>query len=209
MRLWLIRHPAPSVASGVCYGISDVACAVDDIRSCAQSIAGQLPEGLPILSSPLQRCEHLAQSLQGQREDLVYTSVAALTEMDFGAWEMRSWDAIAPTQLQDWAKDFANYRCGQTGQSAGQFVQQVAGQLALSLQAGWDQAWVTHAGVIRALLWLRRQEGFDAWAAQAQHGQPCVLSLSALLARLRAADWPQDALPFGRSQPWEWPDCPA
>jgi alpha-ribazole phosphatase len=207
MRLHLVRHPKPLVASGVCYGASDVACADVELQTAAVALHSELPKGPKILCSPLQRCERLAQVLLGLEADLAYKTDARLMEMNFGVWEMQAWDAIAPEQLQAWTQDFPAYRCGGSGESAGQLVRRVAQRLLQSAQAGQDEVgqdevaqdeiWITHAGVIRALQWLSSQP-FETFMALAQQ-RPAPLS------QLRAADWPQGVVPFGQVQAWDWP----
>lgn len=214
MKLWLVRHAQPLVGSGVCYGASDVACAPQVLQTSATQLLRELPKSLPILSSPLQRCEHLAQHLCRLEPSFAFRTDAALTEMNFGDWEMRPWHDIAPQELAAWTQDFAHYRCGGSGESTAQFVQRVATRLVRSVQAGRDEIWITHAGVIRALLWLQRQSAFKPWMQalslepQALMAEPALEQPLALppdlLCQLRAADWPKDAVAFGRVLTWGW-----
>ena len=205
MKLWLVRHAQPLVESGVCYGASDVACDPQVLQSTATQLLCELPKGLSIISSQLQRSEHLAQALCRLEPSFALKTDAALAEMHFGDWEMLHWNAITPQELAAWTDDFADYRCGSSGESTSQFVQRVAVRLLRSLQANQDEIWITHAGVIRALLWLQRQQAFKL-LMQAISSAPQVLKLPAvppdLLCQLRAADWPQDALAFGQVLTW-------
>jgi alpha-ribazole phosphatase len=200
MRLYLVRHPQPLVARGICYGASDVVCSAELLETTAHELLKALPTGLRVISSPLQRCEHLAQILCRLQPDLTYKTDEKLAEMHFGAWEMQAWDAIAPEALKAWTDDFAAYRCGGSGESAGQFVQRVAQRLLNSAQSGENEIWITHAGVMRALQWLGGQP-FEVFTALAQ--RPALQY--ALLYQLRAADWPQDAVAFGQVLAWAWP----
>jgi alpha-ribazole phosphatase len=196
MRLFLVRHPKPLVDSGVCYGASDVACAASELEAAALALRDMLPKGLQIVSSPLQRCEQLAHILYGLEPDLAYKTDVRIAEMNFGAWEMLPWNSVSPDELKAWTDDFAGYRCGGSGESTGMFVQRVAQSLFECAQAGQDQIWITHAGVIRALQWLSGQS-FDGFTALVQGSEP--------LSQLRAADWPQGAVAFGQAQAWHWP----
>jgi alpha-ribazole phosphatase len=200
MRLYLVRHPQPLVAQGVCYGASDVACNPQVLETAAQELLQVLPKGLRMISSPLQRCEHFTQILCRLQPDLTYKTDEKLVEMHFGAWEMQAWDAIPPEELKAWTDDFAAYRCGGSGESAGQFVQRVAQRLWRSAQSSENEIWITHAGVIRALQWLGAQP-FEVFTALAQ--RPGLLCEP--LFQLRAADWPKGVVAFGRVQPWDWP----
>jgi alpha-ribazole phosphatase len=99
VRLFLIRHPAPAVAPGTCYGRSDLALAADP-APVADALRPLLPAGLPLYSSPLRRCRELAALLHpAPRLD------PRLVELDFGAWELQSWDAIDRAALDAWAAD--------------------------------------------------------------------------------------------------------
>jgi alpha-ribazole phosphatase len=199
MRLYLVRHPKPLVEAGVCYGASDVVCSTQALEEAVSALLQELPSGLKMISSPLSRCEQLAQILCRREPGFAYKSDEKLTEMDFGAWEMKAWSAIAPEELAAWTDAFATYRCGGSGESTGMFVQRVAKRLQESLQLDEDQVWITHAGVIRAVQWLSSQswESFIALLDPAQ-----------LLSQLRAADWPSNEVVFGRvyqGRPWDWP----
>jgi alpha-ribazole phosphatase len=73
-----------------------------------------------------------------------------LCELNFGAWEMQSWDAIGPLALDAWASNIAGYRPfnGETGYE----LQQRALDWLREISPAYDCAVaVTHAGVMRAL----------------------------------------------------------
>jgi alpha-ribazole phosphatase len=207
MKLFLVRHAQPLVENGVCYGASDVTCDPQVLQTAATQVLQELPKSLSLISSPLQRCEHLAQVLCRREASFALRTDAALAEMNFGNWEMQPWNNIAPQELAAWANDFVHYPCGGSGESTAQFVQRVAARLALSLQAGHDEIWITHAGVIRALIWLQRQSAFKPWM-QAVSSEPLALEIPALphdlLCQLRAADWPQDAVAWSQVLTWHW-----
>ena len=80
MRLWLVRHAEVVAAEGLCYGASDLPADAAATRDAAQALARQLPQGLPMHVSPLQRCELLAQSLKALRPDLMLKTDARLRE---------------------------------------------------------------------------------------------------------------------------------
>ena len=69
MKLWLVRHAQPLVNAGICYGRLDMAADVAATAECARQLAELLPAGIPVRTSPLQRCEHLAHALQALRPD--------------------------------------------------------------------------------------------------------------------------------------------
>ncbi len=95
MRLILVRHPQPEVASGICYGSSDVAVAPHILAAARASLRASLPPHLPLYTSPLSRCA--GAGVSSWRDDLQasrYTHDARLMEMDFGGWELRAWHDI-------------------------------------------------------------------------------------------------------------------
>ncbi|GAB4217625.1 MAG: alpha-ribazole phosphatase [Rhodoferax sp.] len=170
-RLWLVRHAEPQVDPGVCYGALDVPALPQATQAVAQRLAAALPRNAELWTSPLQRCECLAQTLIGLRPDFSINLVAGLREMDFGTWEGQRWDAVPRTELDAWTANFAHHPCG-GAQSVAQFMAQVG--------ACWDAwraqrparptVWITHAGVIRAATLLARGQRHidraDAWPAQ-------------------------------------------
>jgi alpha-ribazole phosphatase len=97
--VWLIRHPAPAIAPGVCYGQLDVGLA-EPVEQAVQDLRAELPHPLRVFSSPLSRCRQLATALD---TDPVFD--ARLAEMHFGEWEGRRWDEIGREALDLWAAD--------------------------------------------------------------------------------------------------------
>lgn len=154
MDLVLIRHPAVAVNAHVCYGASDVPLAGDATQAAAL-LAGRLAalgmrEPQRIETSPLTRCASVAAALAGVRG---YTpqAEARLAEMDFGAWEMRRWDAIERSQIDAWAADFEHAR-DHGGESVAQFDARVSGWFDTLKAHEKSTVWaVTHAGVMRTV----------------------------------------------------------
>ena len=70
MTLWLVRHAQPLIAPGTCYGATDVPADAAATQTAARALALALPHGTRVVSSTLQRCELLMQSVQGLRPDL-------------------------------------------------------------------------------------------------------------------------------------------
>lgn len=146
MQLYLIRHPAPRVAAGVCYGRTDLPLG-EDVAAAAARIAAQLPPQLAIYTSPLQRCRQLAEALHpAPRSD------ARLQEMHFGEWEMRPWNRIQREALDGWAADPLGYVPPQ-GESVGELQRRVHGFVDEARQQGIERAaLVTHAGVMKVIV---------------------------------------------------------
>lgn len=161
MDLVLIRHPAPAIESGVCYGRTDVPLAVDE-RAAAEAIVARLaaldvPLPQALLTSPLIRCAGVARWL-ARRFGCAETIDARLQEIDFGAWERLRWDAIDRAALDAWAADLRHART-HGGESVAQFGARVGEwfetwQQACGAGAARDRTptlVVTHAGVMRVL----------------------------------------------------------
>lgn len=156
MKLWLVRHAQPMVVPGVCYGASDVPVEPLANAGLAEQLAAALPlntppQGMLVLYSPLQRCEHLAQSLCALRPDLPMASEPKLAEMDFGQWELQPWANIPKEALDRWTADFADHRFG-GHESVAEFLARVAAvwDATLARKDVKQLVWLTHAGVIRA-----------------------------------------------------------
>lgn len=153
MKLWLVRHAQPLVAPGVCYGATDIPADPDATAQAAQTLASALPLHLPMVCSPLQRCEQLALSLSALRPDLIFKTEHTehrIAEMNFGQWEGQRWSAIPQAAIDAWTADFADTRVGVHGESVRMFMLRVEGALAQWRACRQDALWVTHAGVVRA-----------------------------------------------------------
>lgn len=165
MDLVLIRHPAPAVERGVCYGRTDVPLAVDEhaaaVAIVARLAALDVPLPQALVTSPLVRCAGVARHL-ARRFGCVETADARLQEIDFGAWERLRWDAIDRAALDAWAADLRHART-HGGESVAQFGARVgewfetwqqagrAAQTAGAARSGAPTLVVTHAGVMRML----------------------------------------------------------
>ncbi len=157
MRLWLIRHAPVEAPPGLCYGASDLPAQAAETQRAAIAMAPRLPHGVALHSSPLQRCTALAGTIGALRPDLDGPTLdPRLAEMDFGAWELQSWQQIARADIDAWTTGFADMPAGVRGESTRIFMQRVGAAWDAWRATGRDAAWVTHAGVIRAVRLLQR-----------------------------------------------------
>ncbi len=156
MLLYLIRHPQPDIAPGICYGHADIAVSPQQCASVQQSLPTSLRQSLaagtlPLYASPLQRCADLARLLHPAP-----CFDARLMELDFGRWELQPWDSIPRAEIDAWAADVVGYAPG-GGESAlamAQRVQQFLHQLGAAKLA--QAAMVAHAGSLRMMMaWQR------------------------------------------------------
>ena len=107
MRFYLIRHPQPEIAVGICYGQTDLDVSEMHCQSVFERLHATLPDGIATFSSPLQRCAKLAQLLTP-----ISILDARLMEMDFGKWEMQHWDLIPRGEIDSWAANVIGYAPG-------------------------------------------------------------------------------------------------
>ena len=155
MRLLLIRHTTPDVPAGQCYGRRDVPAHAAGLASWladwdAGRHAGQPWQGYRrLLSSPARRCAVLADALAGRLALPVETD-PDWQEMDFGAWEGQTWDAIGRAAVDAWAADAVQYAPG-GGESALAMMHRVASGAERLRAAGQDAVLVCHGGPIRML----------------------------------------------------------
>jgi alpha-ribazole phosphatase len=151
MPVYLIRHPQPIEARGLCYGRRDLPVERDAVVAVAAAIRGRIPaailSGAQIFSSPLARCFDLARELASPGKPITCDD---LIEMDFGTWEGKSWEAVPRDELNAWAADVWGYRPG-GGESAA---------MAADRWRRWSRALrpracmlgITHAGIMRVAL---------------------------------------------------------
>lgn len=155
MKLILVRHPAPDVASGICYGRSDVVVAPQNMAASCASLLASLPAHLPLYSSPLSRCSALAQMLARALPASQFTQDPRLAEMDFGDWELRAWQDIERTDIDAWVADLAHYRPG-GGENVLAMAARIDSFLTELLREQHAAAIVIcHAGTIRLLTALQ------------------------------------------------------
>lgn len=158
MKLTLVRHTSLDIAPHVCYGQSDVAVSVnfDNERLALQQKLGNTQFDA-IYTSPLGRCQQLAQALcQDPRlgfsaEDIRHDH--RLKELHFGDWEMQAWEDIPRDVFDVWANDYANLAppngetFSQLHSRAKSFVDEVAKDA-----RNQHILVITHGGLIRALI---------------------------------------------------------
>jgi alpha-ribazole phosphatase len=167
VQIYLIRHPEPPDAVGLCYGRADLKVTASAIAATVAAVRTEIPEavrGAPIYTSPLSRCRELAHELAAPREPMVSSD---LSELHFGAWEGLSWEAVPRPELDAWAEDTWAYRPG-GGESAA---------MAAARWHRWSQELkrsgaktalaITHAGLIRVAMAC---EG--VWSRESFHRHP-------------------------------------
>ena len=168
MPLYLIRHTRVGCAPGLCYGQLDVPLAgtfTSELRAIRDTLARQFPNGLPPLwSSPSQRCRALADAL-GEP----YRIDARLMELNFGAWEGRTWAELDSPEARHWG-DHWQTAAPPGGESLPELLARLQAFLA-EIETG-DALLITHAGPIRALHHLSLGESLEeAFRRPVGHGE--------------------------------------
>lgn len=159
----LLRHTKPDAPDGMCYGRLDLVPATGFAEH-ASALIRELPPVSRVVTSPLQRCAKLAQSIATARGLRVITD-SRLREMDFGAWEGQLWSELPRAELDAWAADLL-HACPHGGESVAQL--RTRSLAALREHAAPDVLIVTHHGVIKTARHVR--EGESAWQSNLPFG---------------------------------------
>lgn len=148
--LTLIRHTAPRIGPGICYGQLDMEVA-DSFAVEAAAVTNWLHPVELIITSPLLRTRRLAEHLAAAHR-CELRSDARLMEMNFGDWEGRAWDDIARSEIDAWSADILHFT-PPNGESAQQMMQRVNTMMQDLAQLPQQHiAIVAHGGSMRAAL---------------------------------------------------------
>ncbi len=110
MEIILIRHTAVDVPPGICYGQTDVPLRdtfLQEAEITRKSLESHLTDREKldrVYTSPLSRCVRLAEYCgypEAKRDDRI-------KEMNFGEWEMQSFEQIEDPRLNEWYDDYLN-----------------------------------------------------------------------------------------------------
>ena len=106
MEVIFIRHTSVDVAPGVCYGQTDVPLKPpfeEEAAVTAENLKVYIPFDY-VYTSPLTRCVRLATYCgypDAERDK-------RLMEINFGSWEMKSFELNDDPRLQEWYADYLN-----------------------------------------------------------------------------------------------------
>lgn len=165
------------MADGVCYGATDLPLA-EDAAEVATRLRPLLPEA-PVFSSPLARCRALAERLH---EAPVFDE--RLRELDFGDWEMRSWESLDRAALDAWAADPLGF-----APPGGESVAGLRARVRSFLEGlSGDVILVAHAGVMKLCAAELAGVPSDEWFGMRFHyGSVTLIENKALAWRNRTA----------------------
>ena len=154
MEVHLIRHTAPDIEKGICYGQSEVALLPgfqEEATRIRTAVTSKIPEAT-VYSSPLGRCVSLARFFTQN-----FITDERLLEMNFGDWEMKKWGDLDQDVLNRWMNNFVQVSCP-NGESFIELYHRVESFFDYLAKTGKSPAIiVAHAGVIRAALSLFMQ----------------------------------------------------
>jgi alpha-ribazole phosphatase len=150
MRIALVRHPAPLIEPGICYGRLDVAVASNAAEQIGAIVAApDLHGAVGVRSSPSRRCRGLAGAI-AVALGVKLTIDPGLQELDFGAWEGRPWDAIARADLDGWAASPLTF-APPGGETGAALIARVSAFHAGLRKARQDCVVVSHGGPLKVL----------------------------------------------------------
>ena len=189
--IYLIRHTTPDVQKGVCYGQTNlhlVATFEEEFKQIKEKLSVFLEKNPieKIYTSPLLRCKKLAQNLQnkylGDVQQGNFVEDTRLMEMNFGDWEMKTWEHIHENDINNWMNDFVTIKTpnGESFEGLSARVKKFWEEILVLSNKDENKnkniAIITHAGVIRAILALIL--GFpleNAFRLEVNYGGICVL----------------------------------
>lgn len=159
------RHPKPRGAAGRCIGgRTDLPVDPRKAKRLAHRIrAHARRHGLPreVVTSPLRRAADVGRWLK--RWGFCWRVDAALTEMDFGAWDGRAWADIPQPEFDRWMADFGDFDF-----DGGESLRQL-----LARAAAWQPPCplaVGHAGWITAWRWRGAEPTPATWPPPIRYG---------------------------------------
>jgi len=176
MKLVLVRHPAPEIRPGLCYGRLDV-----PLRPAAAATVGRVAADLSlsglarVRTSPARRCRVLAEAV-GELCGVTPVADDRLQELDFGAWEGLPWDDVPRADLDAWAAApmLVAPPGGESGASLVARVRTIRDDLH---RAGEDCVVVSHGGPLKVLAALLRGERPDLLASPPPLGSAMAFML--------------------------------
>lgn len=147
MELHFIRHTPVDLPSGICYGHSDVDLA-SELEKYKEILKTKINENYDlVISSPLQRCTKLTLELGFKN----YTTDERIKEMNFGDWELQSWNDIDRKSIDNWSKNIVDYQVP-NGESLLRLYERVENFYREICLKDYERILVvTHAGVIRCI----------------------------------------------------------
>lgn len=153
-KIYLQRHTKPDVDPSICYGVSDVALSEEFDATHLPRVLERL-QGVSvgrIYTSPLQRAHILAERIAQMLDVCDLRVDERLIELNFGDWELASWDDIyASSEGKKWFDDYINQPT-LNGESFRQMVGRAKSFLEDVSADPQDIIVVTHSGFMHAAM---------------------------------------------------------
>jgi len=170
VRTVLVRHPAPLIEPGICYGRLDLPLHPDaDVERMARD--SLLAGSKHIWTSPSRRCRELAERIAEVMGVPLYAD-PRLMELDFGEWEGKPWEEIPRADLDLWAADPLGFRAP-NGESGSELIARLTD---FHTALARDCIVVSHGGPLRVLSALLRGQPVNLFAPPPAMGTMTVLS---------------------------------
>jgi alpha-ribazole phosphatase len=160
MRIALIRHLAPSIGPGICYGRLDVGIDPSAEQQIGRLVTDPVLSGAKLVwTSPARRCREVADAI-ALTLMVPMTIEPRLLELDFGDWEGRSWATIARTDLERWAASPLAF-APPGGESGAELVIRIREFHASLRRDQQDCVVVSHGGPLKVLAALLTEAPVD------------------------------------------------
>lgn len=154
-----MRHPAPDIAPGLCYGRLDVGLSPAGHAALSAMRSTLAAAGIgKVVTSPARRCLLLAQAISPAP-----IIDSRLLELDFGSWEGVAWETVPRAALDAWADDPLGF-APPGGESGAALIERVQHAVTALLDAGEDCIVITHGGPLRLMPALLRGQRPDLLA---------------------------------------------
>ena len=113
MAIFLVRHTAPDIAPGVCYGATNVPVHEAEFARVMPLIDAALPSTALVVTSSLSRCRRLADFLaMSSRLGSIAREVVVderLVERDLGRWTNKRWEDIPRDEARAFEANFLDH----------------------------------------------------------------------------------------------------
>ncbi len=173
MAIYLVRHTAPNIKPGICYGATNVPVHEAEFARVIPLIDAALPTSALVVASPLTRCRRLADFLAMQSNEREVVVDEHLVERDLGCWTNKMWEDIPRDDARAFAANFLDHWPPPVQTENGPVLRGAeiaphvgAGESVRAMQTrvlrGFDAAWelaagrnlviVAHAGPIAAMI---------------------------------------------------------
>lgn len=152
--IYLLRHTKPEIAPNICYGQSDIGLCGDFYSQHLLVVLDSVStlNLNKVYSSPLYRCHILAAEIVCKLKLSPVVVDRRLMEMNFGDWELQSWDFIFKSKNgKCWFDNYLTQKCP-NGESFSDMIQRAHSFLEEIMNEKEDILVVTHAGFIRAIM---------------------------------------------------------